>query len=91
MYGYASSTIANSGLPTNAIPSNTEMARITSAKYGGIRKGNLNVISAKSAANSWKLILLAPPPAKAASNTLASAGMIGAVSVPKYYFNVIID
>jgi hypothetical protein len=30
--GYASSTIANSGLPTNAIPSSTPIARITNAK-----------------------------------------------------------
>ena len=27
-------------LPTRAIPSKTEIARITKAKYGGIRKGN---------------------------------------------------
>lgn len=49
------------------------------AKYGGMRKGNLKVISARSAASSWKLMLLAPPPASAASNTLASAGTMGAI------------
>ena len=69
------------GLPTRAIPSSTEIARMTSAKYGGMRNGNSNVISARSAASSWKLMLLAPPPASAASKTRASAGMSGAVSV----------
>ena len=54
---------------------------MTSAKYGGMRNGNSNVISARSAASSWKLMLLAPPPARAASKTRASAGMSGAVSV----------
>ena len=38
-YGYASSIMAKLGLPTKAIPSKTEMARMTKAKYGGIRKG----------------------------------------------------
>ena len=28
------------GLPTSAIPSSTEMARMMSAEYGGMRKGN---------------------------------------------------
>ena len=48
-----------------------------------MRKGNLNVISAKSAASSWKLIDLAPPPASAASKTRARAGTIGLVSTPR--------
>ena len=32
--------MANCGLPTSAIPSSTEMARMMSAEYGGMRKGN---------------------------------------------------
>jgi hypothetical protein len=62
MKGYASSTIAKSGSPTRAMPSSTEIARMIRAKYGGMRKGNLKVISARSAASSWKLMLFAPPP-----------------------------
>ena len=52
MYGYASSTMANCGLPLSAMPSRTPIARIMSAKYGGILKGKLKVISARSAASS---------------------------------------
>ena len=70
------------GLPTRAIPSSTEIARMTSAKYGGMRNGNSNVISARSAASSWKLMLLAPPPARAASKTRVSTGSSGRRSVP---------
>ena len=66
------------------MPLSTEIARMMRAKYGGMRKGNLNVISARSAASSWKLSDLAPPPASAASNTRASAGTIGAVSNPDH-------
>mmetsp|Transcript_15195 Transcript_15195/g.43221 ORF Transcript_15195/g.43221 Transcript_15195/m.43221 type:complete len:221 (+) Transcript_15195:352-1014(+) len=39
MYGKASSTIAKSGSPTSAMPSSTPIARMISAKYGGILKG----------------------------------------------------
>eukprot|EP00964_Phaeocystis_antarctica_P072828 scaffold44620_cov30-Phaeocystis_antarctica.AAC.1 len=35
------------------------MARMMSAEYGGMRKGNSYVISARSAASSWKWRLLA--------------------------------
>ncbi len=51
--------MANCGLPTSAMPSSTEMARMMSAEYGGMRKGNSYVISARSAASSWKRRLLA--------------------------------
>ena len=47
-----SSTMANCGLPLRAMPSSTEMALMISAKYGGMRKGNLKVMSARSAASS---------------------------------------
>ena len=46
--------MANCGLPTSAMPSRTEMARMMRAEYGGMRKGNSYVISARSAASSWQ-------------------------------------
>mmetsp|Transcript_18034 Transcript_18034/g.28730 ORF Transcript_18034/g.28730 Transcript_18034/m.28730 type:complete len:219 (-) Transcript_18034:1453-2109(-) len=80
IYGYALSIIANVGFPTNAIPSNTPIARIINAKNGGMRNGNSYVISARSEDSSLKLIDLAPPPANAASNTRVSAGSNGSGS-----------
>ena len=47
-----------------------------------MRKGYANVISARSAARSWKFMLFAPPPASAWSNTRASTGRMGLRSVP---------